>query len=189
MAALPDLLGRGNYTREEVNRMEESGALVGRYELLEGHLIDKMGQNPPHARSLNRMYGWLLRVFGNVRLRNQQPIEVATGDRRRNDPQPDIAVVAEDKTEYDERHPRGDELTLIVEVADSSSRFDLSVKVGLYARAGVPEYWVMDISRRVLVTHREPEQGTYTHRVELSEHEYVSIGDTRALVSDLLPRT
>lgn len=188
MAALPDLLGRGDYTREEVNRMEETGVLTGRYELLEGHLIDKMGQNPPHARSLNRMYGWLLGVFGSQRVRNQSPIEVAPRDRRRNDPQPDIAVVAEDKLEYDERHPCGDELVLIVEVSDSSSRFDLSVKAALYARAGVPEYWVLDVPRRILVTHRGLEQGTYNQRTEVAEHEHVSIGDSRALVSDLLPR-
>jgi len=187
MAALPDVLGRGDYTREEVNRMEETGELTGRYELLEGHLIDKMGQNPPHAWSLHRMHEWLLSVFGLRRVRNQSPIEVGAKDRRRNDPQPDIAVVAEDKSEYSVRHPRGDELVMIVEVADSSSRFDLSVKAALYARAGVPEYWVLDVSRRVLVMHRGLENGAYGHRTEVAEREYISIGDFRILVSALLP--
>jgi Uma2 family endonuclease len=181
MAALPDLLSRGNFTREEVNRLEESGVLTGRYELLEGELIDKMGQNPPHAWALHRVYAWLIRVFGVERLRNQVPIEVAESDRRRNDPQPDIAVLAEARTEYARRQPRGDELTLLVEVADTSSRFDLTVKAALYARAGVPEYWVLDLSRRTLVIHRGAE------RTELAEHESVSLGDQKALISDLLP--
>lgn len=181
MAALPDLLSRGNFTREEVNRLEETGVLTGRYELLEGELIDKMGQNPPHAWALQLMYEWLLGIFGVKRLRNQVPIEVAESDRRRNDPLPDIAVLAELRTEYARRHPRGDELTLLVEVADTSSRFDLTVKAALYARAGVPEYWVLDLSRRTLVIHRGAE------RTELAEHESVSLGDHTARISDLLP--
>ena len=188
MAAVPDLLGRSDYTREEVNRMEETGVLVGKYELLEGHLIDKMGQNPPHASSLHRMHGWLIRIYGSARVRNQVPIEVAVKDRRRNEPQPDIAVVAEDKPEYDDRHPRGDELVLIVEIADSNSRFDLTVKAALYARAGVPEYWVLYVPKRVIGVHRGLQQEAYTQRLELGEHECISIGDARVLVSDLLPR-
>lgn len=171
----------GDLTREEVNRLEESGVLTGRYELLEGELIDKGRQTPPHAWALHRMYAWLFKVFGGQRVRNQAPIEVAEDDRRRNEPQPDIAVLTEVRTEYSRRHPRGDELVLIVEVADSSSRFDLTVKADLYARAGVPEYWVLDLQRRVLVIHRG------TERTELAEHEFVSIGDQKALISDLLP--
>ena len=191
MAGLPDLLGTGHYTREEVNRLtrrnEDTGVLTGRYELLEGHLINKVGQDPPHAWSLGRVFELLIRVFGVLRVRNQAPIEVAAVDQRRNEPQPDLAVVLDDKREYAERHPRGDELILIVEVADSSSRFDLSVETALYARAGVPEYWVLDVSRRKLVVHAALEQGTYTQRTEVTEQEYVSIGDSRTLVSDLLP--
>ena len=94
----------------------------------------------------------------------------------------------EDKSEYDERHPRGDELVLIVEVSDSSSRFDLSVKNALHARAVVPEYWVLDVSRRLLTIHRELEQAGYSQLIEIAEQEYVSIGDSQTLVSTLLPQ-
>jgi Uma2 family endonuclease len=93
----------------------------------------------------------------------------------------------EEKAEYAKRHPRGDELVLIVEVAESSSRFDLTVKAALYARAGVPEYWVLDVSRRMLVFHRGLQLGTYNQVTELTGQEYVSLGDSRSLLADLLP--
>ena len=157
--------------------------LTGRFELIEGELVNKMGQNAPHAQALRLVVVWLTSIFGPRRVQGQLPIEVAQGDRQYNQPEPDVAVLPDLKAEYGTRHPRGDELVLIVEVADSSSRFDLSVKAALYARAGVPEYWVLDVPRRVLVSHRGPVDGTYSQRVELTERDFVSIGDSRSLVS------
>jgi Uma2 family endonuclease len=188
MGAFPDLLARGHYTRDEVRRMEDAGELVGRFELLEGDLIDKMGQNAPHAQALRLVAAWLINIFGPLRVQAQLPIEVAEGDQERSEPEPDVAVLQDLKPDYDRRHPRGDELILLVEVSDSSSRFDLSTKALLYARAGAPEYWVLDITRRMLIIHRVPEQGVYKERIELGEHDFVSLGDSRALVSELLPR-
>jgi len=189
MAAVPNLLGRTDYTRDEVTRLEEAGILTDRCELIDGELVSKMGQNPPHARSLQRIYAWLIRVFGVERVRNQAPIEVAEKDRRRNDPLPDIVVVAEDKPEYDERHPRGDELVLLVEVSDTSSRYDRTKKLSLYARAGVPEYWVLDVPKRRLTVYSELEGESYRRCQEVAEHDTVSLADFQSVVSDILPRS
>jgi Uma2 family endonuclease len=188
MAALSDLLGRGHYTRDEVNRMVQEGLLSGRYELIDGQLVNKMGQNAPHAQALRLVAAWLLSIFGFRRVQVQLPIEVAQGDRKYNEPEPDVAVLPDLKLEYGKRHPRGDELLLIVEVADSSSRFDLTTKADLYARAGVPEHWVLDVSRRMLVVHCGLQQGTYNQVTELTEQEHVALGDSRSLIADLLPR-
>jgi len=174
------------YTRAEVSRMEESGELSGRWELIEGQLVDKMGQNPPHAYVLRLVAAWLARVYGAERVSNQSPIEVALGDRERSEPQPDIAVLAQSKPEYKTRHPRGEELVVLVEVADSSARFDLTVKAALYARAGVPEYWVLDVTRGLLIVHRTPENGRYLHVEELTEDQTVHLGEASTLVSGLL---
>jgi len=67
--------------------------------------------------------------------------------------------------------PQPEDLELVVEVADTSLTFDLTVKAALYARAGIVEYWVLDVSGRRLVVHRDPQDGKYRSVVAFSEHE------------------
>lgn len=165
--------------------MESLGLLTGRYELIEGELIDKMGQNPPHGYILTRVMVWLTGAFGK-RVRCQSTIEVAPPDRPLSEPEPDIALLARDTDEYFERQPRGDELTLIIEVSDTSIRIDLTTKARLYARAGVPEYWVIDIPRRAVIVHRDPVEGAYSHVEQLSDRERISIEDASIAISELL---
>src|SRR5437870_1324506 len=109
----PDLviepLPRKRFTREEVDRLTYEGFFDGqRYELIDGDLIDKMGQKPPHASAIRRINTWLLKVFGAARIQTQLPVEASGKDRERSLPEPDLAVFAEEKAEYDRRHPRGD---------------------------------------------------------------------------------
>ncbi len=165
--------------------MEESGILEGRYELIEGDLIEKTGQNPAHAGALRLMLVWLAACFGVERIQSQLPIEVSTEDWQ-SEPQPDLAVLNRLLPDYLKRHPRGDELTLVVEIADCSSRFDLTAKAALYARAAVPEYWVLDLSRRILVMHRHPQNGAYGRVEHLAEHETAAINGKTLLISSVL---
>lgn len=181
---------RKRFTREEARRMVELGLIAGRYELIDGEIIDKMGQNPPHARTFKRLQAWLSTIFTLDLVRLQLPIEVAPEDQARSEPEPDVAVVAQDLAEYDSRHPRGDELLLVIEIADTSVTFDLSAKASLYARAGVPEYWVLDLNRRALVVHRAPEQGRYQNIRGFSADESTSPAcrpDAAVPVARLLP--
>jgi Uma2 family endonuclease len=179
---------RGKHiTREDVNRLENLGLLTGRYELIEGELIDKMGQNPPHGYVLTRVMIWLAKVFG-YRVRCQLPMEVAGADQRLNEPQPDIALLAKASPEYYTRQPRGDELALIIEISDSSARFDLTTKARLYARAEVHEYWVVDIPRATVTIHRQPVNGAYSQLERLTKNDSLSIeGATISIVELLSP--
>jgi Uma2 family endonuclease len=97
--------------------------------------------------------------------------------------------VAEPKSEYEFRHPRGDEVLLVIEVSDTSVAFDLSRKAVLYARAGVREYWVLDLARRMLVVHRQPDGTTYRLIQLFSEDDTVSMeGRAESVrVSEILP--
>ncbi|MBM3795053.1 MAG: Uma2 family endonuclease [Acidobacteria bacterium] len=94
--------------------------------------------------------------------------------------------MANDQPDLANRHPRSDELLLLIEVADSSATFDLGEKRDLYARAGVVEYWVLDLNRRVLVIHREPHDGFYAHVDILSESGVAAIADLTIPVSEML---
>jgi Uma2 family endonuclease len=160
-------LRRKRFTRDEVDHLSATGFFQGqRFELVDGDLYDKMGQNPPHAFAISLLLEALAKSFPPGSIRVQLPIEVAGPDRDTSLPEPDVALLAERKPEYRKRHPRGDEVLLIVEVADSSAGLDLSRKATLYAAAGVPEYWVVDLVRRMVVVHRRPD-GVLYRLVEL----------------------
>jgi len=182
---------RKRFTRSEVARLSEVGVFKGqRYELIEGDLIDKMGQNPPHAVTIRRVNTCLLRTFGLSSVLCQLPIEVASEDQERNEPEPDLAVIADPGMGSIARHPRGDELLLLVEVSDTTSRFDRIVKSSLYARASIREYWVVDLPARALYVHRHPSGGSYRQVICLSEDETIapdSRPDAMVKVSELLP--
>jgi Uma2 family endonuclease len=134
-----------------------------RFELIDGELLDKMGQKPPHASTIVRLNAILSRLYPDARVRIQLPMEAGGSDCDRSVPEPDAAVMRQSSPERNDRHPRGSELILAVEVADSSSAVDLGRKAEIYANSAVPEYWVvdLDLKRRVVMRHREPRGGVY----------------------------
>ncbi len=158
-----------------------------RYELIDGDLIDKMGQNPPHAGAIQLLLDLLFETFGPRRVRVQAPLEVAVSDRKYNFPEPDLSILADSKFAFGKRHPRGDETLLVVEVSDSTLKGDSILKRDLYARAGVPQYWVLNIKGRKLVVHRKPKQGKYTEIITLTARESVTIGGRSLRIADMLP--
>jgi Uma2 family endonuclease len=179
---------RKRFTRREVEQMLEAGLFAGqRFELIDGDLIDKMGQNPPHSSAIRFLIAWLTKIFGAERILVQLPVEAAAAERERTLPEPDMAVLIESKADYRRRHPRGDELLLAVEVADTTVRYDATMKRDLYARAGVPEYWVLDIGGRRVVVHRTPVAGKYEQIDSVPENAAVSAGGMQIPVSELLP--
>jgi len=165
-------------TRSDIERLTLDGTVHGqRYELIEGQLIRKSGQSPSHAVGLSSVL-W------------QFPIEVASEDRERNEPEPDLAVIADPGMDSIARHPRGDELLLLVEIADTTAGFDRIVKSALYARASIREYWLVDLPTRALYVHRHPSRGIYRHVIRLAEDETLapdSRPDAVVKVSELLP--
>lgn len=158
-------LPRKRFTRSEVDQMLDSGIFAGqRFELIDGELIDKMGQKPPHASTIQRCMELLATIFGLARVRVQLPMEAGPADRERSVPEPDVAVLAETKPDFTRRHTSGRELILVIEVSDTTLRHDASQKRDLYARSGVLEYWVLDLKGRRLIVHLglNEEKGHYS---------------------------
>lgn len=179
---------RKRFTRGEVEQMLDAGFFAGqRFELIDGDLIDKMGQTPPHSYAIRRLCVRLVEIFSVERIQCQQPAEAAPAERERSLPEPDVSVLEEMKDDYRRRHPRGDELLLAIEVADTTVRYDATTKRDLYARAGVPEYWVLDIPGRKLIVHRGLTQGQFEQIETLPESAVVSAGGMQIPVSELLP--
>ena len=139
-------------------QMLDTGIFAGqRFELIHGDLINKKGQSPSHACALQRTFAFLINIFGVKLVRNQFPVVMSATDRATSEPEPDLAVFSEAKEdEFTLRHPNGSETILAIEISDTKTlRFDSTINRDLYARAGVPEYWVLDINVRQLLVHRQ----------------------------------
>ena len=89
-----DVLRRKKFTRDEIYQMLDSGIFAGqRFELIEGDIIDKIGQNPPHVFGLRAIEKMLIAIAGFDRVRSQLPFEADGADREFSEPEPDVAVV------------------------------------------------------------------------------------------------
>jgi hypothetical protein len=166
---------RKRWTRAECAALESSGFWDQQnLELIDGELIDKMGKNRPHQNALMAMMFWLAKAFGEDRINSETPMDVAPEDNPTNEPQPDLIVLKRPTTEFRSAPPQPEDVALVVEIADTTLRFDLAVKARLYARAGIAEYWVLDCNARRLIVHREPEPAGYRSVVAYGESEKVA---------------
>lgn len=165
---------RKRWTRSECIVLESSGLWdQRRLELVQGELISKLGKNRPHVNTLTRLLLWLVEIFGPDFVNPEAPIDVAPEDNPTNEPEPDVIVLRRDLSNF-ASNPRPEDVLLVVEVADSSLNFDLTVKARLYARAGIAEYWVADVNTKRIYVHRNPDSGKYGSVVIYSEQETVS---------------
>ncbi len=142
------------WTRVEYERLIELGVFLPgeRLELLDGLLVLREPQGAPHATAIRRVLRALRRALGDAwQIDSQLPLALDAD----SEPEPDVAVVPGDPGTYREAHPR--HAVLIVEIAESSYRTDREYKAGLYARAGIADYWIVDLVHETLEVHREPE--------------------------------
>lgn len=165
------------WTREDCAKLESDGYLNHRYELVEGDIIDKMGQNIPHRIAVSRLTGWLYRIFNEDYVQSQAAIDVAPEDNPTSEPEPDAAVLTvpfQTLVQQEQRNPTAEQVCLVVEVSDTTLQYDLSVKAALYARAGIAEYWVIDLNARAIHIHRHPQVGQYSSVIIHPERDTVS---------------
>jgi Uma2 family endonuclease len=168
-------LPRKRWTRAECEAIEASGLLdQERLELIDGELISKMGVKRPHVDVVGLLFAWLIQLFGVRFVNAEAPIDVAPEDNPTSQPVPDLIVLKRSYTQFRSATPQPGDLDLVVEVADSSLALDLTIKAGLYARAAISEYWVLDTNGRRLIVHRDPMAGTYASVVAYSESESVA---------------
>jgi Uma2 family endonuclease len=124
-----------------------------RVELLDGLLVAIAPSTPPHDSTIHRVQYALLRKLGlDVLVRVQSSWIAGTASV----PQPDIAVVPGDPDSYFERHPAS--AHLLVEVAQSSVLQERVTKASIYARAGVPCYWIINVRDRCVEAFRDPDR-------------------------------
>ena len=150
------------WTREQAHQLVDMGfPNAEKLELVNGELIDHMGKKRPHVLWHNLVRQWLMHVFGGDFVQSEDPIDVAPEDMPTNEPEPDLIVTTQSVRDF-AANPKPDEIRLLIEIADSTLTYDRTVKAGLYARAGIREYWVLNVPEKKLVVHRSPKSGEYT---------------------------
>ena len=141
------------WTRAEYMKMAEVGifATEERVELIEGKIIEMSPQNTSHAVVVSLISEALRVLFGeNYYVRIRMPIEI----NEISEPEPDVVVVPGTPRDYLSEHPKT--AILIVEVSDSTLAYDRTQKTSLYAKAGIADYWIVNLINCRLEVYREP---------------------------------
>jgi len=183
-----DLAIRHRFTVDEFHRMGEAGILSedDRVELIYGEIVEMTPIGSRHATCVRRLDRWLQTLVGEEALVSaQQPLTLAND----GEPIPDVALLRPRADEYSHSHPTGPDALLVIEVADSSVLYDRNAKSRLYAGGGVPEYWVVDLTRNAVTVFLDPENGGYTDERDYRRGEsWVSpaLGGRTIAVDDLV---
>ncbi len=168
--------------------MVDAGAFGpdARIELVDGELIDVPPVNPPHAGTVNAMLEVFVLALGRfAHVRAQSPLAIGP----HSEPEPDLALVRRDARSYHDRHPVPSETFAVVEVAWSSLDIDQGIKLRMYARAGVREYWIMNLRAAVIEVYRDPHDLGYAVQLELRRGDTIAFEafpDVRIPVDELL---
>ncbi|MCS7066372.1 MAG: Uma2 family endonuclease [Fimbriimonadales bacterium] len=149
-ATLPPL-PRYRFSREQYYRMAQMGLFEGkRVELIAGEIVEMTPVGPEHFAISDQVQEVFKRAFGKgYWVRFQGPL--ALGE---SEPEPDVAVVKGRRADYRTNHPES--AVLVVEVADTSLEYDRTYKMSLYAQAGIPEYWIVNLRDQQVEVYREP---------------------------------
>jgi Uma2 family endonuclease len=159
-AVMNDWILRHRITVDEYYRMAEVGILPpdARVELIEGEIIDMAPIGTGHTGTIAQLNQLLQNAVGD-RAYVLPQLVVRLSDI--SEPQPDFALVKPRADFYKKKHPGPADTFLIIEVSESSLRYDLQIKAPLYARHAVPEYWIIDLKGRQVRFFRSPESGQY----------------------------
>lgn len=183
------------WSRVEYDRLIDEGVFQPgeRLELLAGQLVVREPQGTPHATGIRLVTRALREVFGQDSWIVDMQLPVALDEE--SEPEPDVTVTAGGPRDFLPSHPARP--VLVVEVAEASLALDREEKGSLYARARVPEYWILNLRDRVLEVYREPHPDAsaphgwaYRSRQHLAAGEHVSAlaaPTARIAIIDLLP--
>ena len=152
---------RHRFTVEEYARMGDAGIFRedDRVELIHGDVHEMTPIGPTHAAIVDDLNELLVtRLAGKARVRIQNPIRLGLHD----EPRPDLVVAQLRAGRYADRHPEGSEVLLVIEVADSSLRYDREAKLPLYAAAGIPESWLVDVAAQSVTVCTRPTTDGYS---------------------------
>ncbi|MDN5870991.1 MAG: Uma2 family endonuclease [Nitrococcus sp.] len=175
---------RHRLTTADYHKMGEAGVFrpTDRVELIEGEIIDMAPIGSVHASVVRLLTNLLVPALaGQAIVSAQDP--VVLGDH--SEPQPDLSVLRPRADFYRSAHPTPADILLLIEVAESSVKFDREIKLPLYARYNVPEVWLVDLQQKALTIHRAPLEGAYRETVQPQDLTRIALSALPQVVLDL----
>ncbi|WP_414581370.1 Uma2 family endonuclease [Scytonema sp. PCC 10023] len=145
------------FTIAEYDRLAELGFFSedDRVELINGEIIPMVSKGKPHSVCSTRLFRELFKLVGERgTLRGQEPIII----REYSEPEPDFVIVQNREDDYLSAHPIPSDVLLLIEISDSSLKYDQEVKLPIYAEAGISDYWIFNLVNNCLECYSEPYQ-------------------------------
>lgn len=177
------------WTLERYHNAIEAGVLTeyDAVELIHGQLVKKMPISEDHAGIIEALTKYFITRFGfEYRYRSENPVPLLNN----SEPEPDFVIAQNLPEGVKSRHPKPEEIHLVVEVAHSTLKYDRKVKGVLYAEAGIPEYWIINLRSRKIEVHRDPNPAEGNFETVLNHAEgtvFTSSFAGEVTVDDLLP--
>jgi Uma2 family endonuclease len=160
------------FTIDDYHRLIELGFLTetDRVELIRGELVQMASKGTPHTvcgailcQQLDRL------LVDRVVIRGQDPITLPDN----SEPEPDVVIARGNHLDYLPHHPYAEDILLVIEIADSTLRYDQTTKLGLYAEAGIPYYWIVNLNARQLECYSQPYQDAQSEYNYLNKQIYL----------------
>ena len=148
---------------DQYYKMAEAGIIQpsDRVELIHGEILTMSPINSPHVGIVNRLTKLFVRnLDDNATISIQNPIRI----NQRTEPEPDFVIAKFRKDEYGSKKITPKDTYLVVEVASSSLEYDRRVKIPLYAKAGIPEYWIINVDKKQIEQYTKPKGGEYLEK-------------------------
>ena len=177
------------FTHDEYHKMGKAGIFHQdeRVELIEGILIDMAPIGSDHAGQVIQLNTVLNTAFsGRVLVSQQNPIRLG----EHSEPQPDVAILRLREDFYRTSHPQPQDILLLIEVSDTTARYDREIKIPLYARHDIPEVWLIDLQHKQLEIYRQPSADGYRQILRPAKDERIALAllaDVSVAISDLWP--
>ncbi len=181
-------LQRRLLTVDEYQKMGEVGILTpdDRVELINGEIIKMSPFKSKHTSVVKKITALLYRLVADQMIISvQDPIRL----NQHSEPEPDIALLKLSKDFYAKRHPGPKDVYLIIEVSDSTLEKDRTVKLELYAKAGIKEYWIVNLIENQIEVYKSPKADKYKLRELIGKNDNIIFPKTEVTVKadEILP--
>lgn len=184
MSALLDHPQKHPISAAEYLRMGEAGVFApdARLELIEGEIIEMAPIGSPHAGCVNKLAQQFIERAGRTAVvAVQNPVIISN----LSVPQPDLAVLKARADYYAGSHPETADVYLMVEVADTTLKFDVGRKATIYARCGIAELWVVDVNSRTIQVFRKPRENGYGETFSVRTGAHIACAALAAIAVDV----
>jgi Uma2 family endonuclease len=166
-------VSKKRFTVDEYHRMGETGIFgpEDRLELIDGEILEMSPIGQRHAGRVARANSLFVRAFGERAVVNpQNPLQLSDW----TEPQPDIVILKPRADFYEHLRPTPGDVLLVMEVSDTTLRYDLKIKLAYFAVAAIPEVWIQDVNEDLLHVFREPQASKYSVSTRLNRGRVVS---------------